>query len=126
MFSWFDFFAHLFLFIFPDWGKERFERALLRFQTRADFETLSKPEGTKKPSIISAEPGGNVIYKASSWCDLLLIVVVLFCCFVAPPPLRFFFLSAAAAAAAAVAVAAAAAVQAAARCCVQAGVLVVE
>ena len=40
-----------------------FEAALLRFQTRADFETLSRPDGDKKPSIISAEPRGNVIYK---------------------------------------------------------------
>lgn len=45
-------------------NKADFGRALLRFQTRADFETLSKPDGEKKPSIISAEPGGNVIYKA--------------------------------------------------------------
>jgi glutamate synthase domain-containing protein 1 len=43
---------------------DHFGRALLRFQTRTDFETLGKAEGEKKPSLISAEPGGNVIYKA--------------------------------------------------------------
>ena len=40
-----------------------FEMALLKFQTRTDYETLQSRGTDKKPSIISAEPDGHVIYK---------------------------------------------------------------
>ena len=47
-----------------DMPSAKFEAALLRFQTRMDYETLKSTwDLEKKPSIISAEPDGNVIYK---------------------------------------------------------------